>query len=415
MDVDRPNVKWPKSHFKHWTRHILQDYGALELADARASSLTNPIHPIYAHWNWSIFDSDDYYSIPPGRGAIPYANPLSGDDYQLLRPSLRLASNFLTEPSLLPYWHALLFADRVPLASKGVTNVRQGYVGGFASFTRTFDINTNSFALSTTELAKTQHALKALADSTYLVFDPKENPGDWGFTSRYFTKRVAPGFPGTACDININTLLLRALQSHHLTISERLRVQYFLALAVVHEVAHAAHMARTAMLGSPRPSGTYRNEQWVHEPFFERDILAECGHAWEQNVLNGSQVPFEGNPECRFGLQFEKWPGSQGVSPDIPTRRKPKGWSTIYALPMWFVQAMFTDKHWEDVRRYGAMQVRAPKGLGWRLFLEPGSAVDEDDEGISWDNSSRGRPVDENGVVWPVEEAGAPADPMDID
>ncbi|KAI9871570.1 MAG: hypothetical protein M1830_002735 [Pleopsidium flavum] len=415
MDLDPPTVKWPKTHFNHWTRQILQDHGALELADARPSSLANPIHPIYALHKWYIFDSDDYYSIPPGPSARPYSRPLRENEYRLLRPSLRLASHFLTEPSLLPYWHALLFADRVALNPKDVTNVRHGHAGGFASFTRTYDINANSFCLSITEIAKTQHALRALADSTYMLFDPKKDEGDWGFTTRYFMKQGASGFAGTASDTFINISLLRALQSCYLTVSERLRVQYFLGVALVHEFAHAVHMARTPMLGPPKRSGTYKDNQWVHEPFFESDIVAECGHAWEQCVLNGSQVPFENSAECRFALMFSKWPGVQRVSPDTPTRRMRKGWSTFYALPMEFVQAMLTEKHWQNVGRYGASEVRAPKRIGWRVFLKKEFVVDEDDEGISWDNSSRGRPVDESGVVWPLEGAGAQIDPMDVD
>lgn len=418
MDAKPPEVEWPQSIFKHWGKSILQEHGALELPDAQPSSLSNAIHPLFAAHNWTISDTDTYHSPPPSG---QFETSLKPDDYRLLRPSLRLASHFLADPSLLPFWHALLFGPRFALPTREIHHHSRDYKGGYASFTRNYNLYTNSYALSRAEVLSTHNALRSLADMTSIKFGPTQVKEAWATTRRVFNRAVSPGFRGTASSITIDMHLLRALRSRHLSISARLRVQYFLGVALVHELAHVGHNAHTAMLGRPKPDGTYDDSQWVYEAFFESDILAESGHAWEQNVLHGTQVPFYTNPECPFGLQFEKWPGLHEAPPSTPARRKRKRWTTVYALPMRFVQAAMTDGHWADVSRYGAGVVRAPKGLGWRLWLRRRLAVKDADEGISWDNSSRERIPDEDGVIWPVgdiedvEDGLGPLDPMEID
>ena len=423
--ASRKVEEWPPSIFRHWGEETLQNHGALELPDARPASLTNAIHPLFSASKWTVSDSDDYESPPPSGD---FDTRLNAEDYRLLKPSLRLGSQFLADPSLLPYWHALLFGPRIPLPAKEIKNGGRRYKAGYSSFTRTYNLYNDSYAISTAEVLDTHNALRALADMTSLKLGPSEEADVWATTRRIFTKPVPAPFPGTGSSITLNIRLLRSLRSAHLTASARLRVQYFLGIALVHELAHAAHNGHTAMRGRPKPDGSYAHSQWVHEAFFEHDSLAEAGHAWEQSVLNGTQIPFHMHPECPFGLQFEKWPGVQAVPPGIPTRRKRKRWTTVYALPMRFVQAAMTDRHWVEVERFGAEAVRAPKELGWRLWLRRRSAVvDDEDEGVSWDDSSRGRSADGDGVVWPVEEdedvdgdvdaedGMGPWDPMEID
>lgn len=407
MSAVPTEVEWPESIFEHWGQPILQHYGALELADAQPPSLSNAIHPLFTARKWTVSDNDEYESPPPAGAFGPSMNE---DDYRLLKPSCRLASHFLSHPSLLPYWHALLFSPRFPVPNREVINSGRGYSAGYASFTRNYNLYTNSYALSTAETRSTLHALVALADMTTLAFGPTEDDDTWAETRRIFNDAAAPAFAGTASSITLNIRLLHALRSTHLTVSERLRLHYFLGIALVHELGHAAHYAHTAMLGAPAADGSYAGSQRVHEAFFENDILAEAGHAWEQLVLNGSQIPFYSSPECKFGTQFEKWPGLQEVPLNMPARRKRKGWTTVYVLLMRFVQAAMTDGHWEEVRRCGAGVVRAPKGLGWRVWLRPRLVVQDGMEGVSWNNSSRGRSADEDGVVWPVEESDGSED-----
>lgn len=421
MDGNPPNVQWPKSIFKHWGKPILQEYGALELPDAQPSSLSNAIHPLFAAHKWTVYVGHDYMSHPPFG---EFDTSINRDDYHLLRPSLRLASQFLAEPALLPFWHALLFGPRFPIPTEDIQNAGRSYTGGYASFTRHYNPYKNSYAISTAEVRRTHNALRSLADMTTLELGPMQEADVWATTRRIFTQPASPHFPGTASIITINIHLLHALRSHHLTPSAQLRVQYFLGIALVHELAHAAHNAHTAMRGAPNLHGTYDHSQLVHEPFFETDILAEAGHAWEQSVLTGTQMPFYMHPECGFGLQFEKWPGLQSVPGNVPTRRKRKRWTTVYALPMRFVQAALTDGFWEGVGRYGAGEVRAPKEVGWRLWLSRREVGGEREEGGAWDGLSLGRSADTEEVSWPVgdvrnvngiEDIVGVLDPMEID
>jgi len=84
----------------------------------------------------------------------------------------------------------------------------------------------------------------------------------------------------------------------------------------------------------------------------------------------------------------------------IPLSRKPpKKWSTIYTIPMPFVQALFTQDFWNrQVRVFGVTALRFEKTLGLRLrnWDWVGSH-----DGFHTDDSSRDRWPDDEGIVRP--------------
>ena len=99
---------------------------------------------------------------------------------------------------------------------------------------------------------------------------------------------------------------------------------------------------------------------------------------------------------------MEKWPDLEDPPEgfELPVRAKAKRWSTIYFVPMSYIQRLFANEFWteEGIGRHGAGEVKPKKTLGWRRY-NTGDVVSDSDEGISWGNSSRGRVPDVDGVI----------------
>ena len=75
----------------------------------------------------------------------------------------------------------------------------------------------------------------------------------------------------------INSRMLVALRDPRLTVSEKLRVEFFLAMTLAHELAHVCCHAADKMLHPKLPSGEYESRSYPSEPFFEDDYQAETG------------------------------------------------------------------------------------------------------------------------------------------
>jgi hypothetical protein len=406
-----------------FTKAELQQLGMLELADANRASLTNAIHPIFLAPSW--------------------VNVRIAHHTQL-RPVLRLASQYITDPHLLPFWHAQLFGQRIEIPRSVVVGPIYGHT--LSIFQRDYDFVTQSYALSRLDLVRTREALVSLAG--FITFTINREPGTTGAvltTMRDFVSASPTSFPGTASLIEIDRKYLDAYARPDLTISQRLRLQFFLAVSLVHEVghrrtpsfvlgtccstglpddrrvafhtslgwqgvnrflqlSHAIEMAVTPMLPqSPNRHGptNWKDRHHPDEPFFERDRLAECGNAWENTVLGGLQNGF-GSTVIRYGLVTRKWPTitdpAQGF--ELPIRGKPKKWTSLYFVPMSHIQKLFTDQFWshEGIGRYGAGAVKSKRIYGWRAFNE-GEVTSDSDEGISWGDSSREREADPDGKI----------------
>lgn len=199
-----------------FTKAELQQLGMLELANAQRASLTNAIHPIFGQSSW--------------------VNVRVAHHIQL-RPVLRLASHFITDPQLLPYWHAQIFGQRFDIPRNIVVGPIYGHTLSF--FQRTYDINKHTFALNNLDLVRTRDAFVSLAG--VITFTINREPSQTGAvfsTLRDFDAASPTSFPGTASLIELDRKFLDAYARHDLTVSQRLRLQFFLATSLVHEVGH---------------------------------------------------------------------------------------------------------------------------------------------------------------------------------
>ena len=93
-------------------------------------TLDNDIHPIFAKSQWCILAKYCNVSRLPSRSP----STISDQEYDGLTPSLRLATLFLTTPSLMHYWHAVLvnvlqeiLSSDIPLDQRDM--VRRSVVG----------------------------------------------------------------------------------------------------------------------------------------------------------------------------------------------------------------------------------------------------------------------------------------------
>lgn len=192
----------------------LQQLGMLELPDAQRASLTNAIHPIFLPASW--------------------VNVRVAHITQL-RPVLRLASHYITDPHLMPFWHAQMFGPRIEIPREVVVGPIYGHT--LSIFQRSYDPVTRSYALSTTDLTRTRDALASLTG--FITFTINREPSMTGAvltTTRDFGSASPTSLPGTASLIEIDRKYLDAYARPDLTISQRLRLQFYLAVSLVHEV-----------------------------------------------------------------------------------------------------------------------------------------------------------------------------------
>ena len=199
-----------------FTKAELQQLGMLELPDAQRPNLTNALHPILLQANW--------------------VNVRVAHHIQL-RPVLRLASHLITDPHLLPFWHAQMFGQRIQIPRNVVVGPIHGHTLYY--FQRTYDIVTRSFALSKLDLVRTSEALVSLAGSITFTINRKPSSTGAGQTCmRDFDSASPTSFPGTASLIEIDRKYVDAYGRPDLTVSQRLRLQFWLAISLVHEVGH---------------------------------------------------------------------------------------------------------------------------------------------------------------------------------
>ncbi|KAI9718537.1 MAG: hypothetical protein M1812_003988 [Candelaria pacifica] len=350
----------------------MDDELALELPDADLGDLSNDFHPAIQR---KLFVN------------------ISDADYELISAPLRLVSRFLMEPTLIFYWYALIFGRRDKLS----TELEQKYGQPIYSFHCAPPSNPRG-GMSTHDIRATLEALMSLEESVEFHFTTISSDLTWGF-SQPISYDLQPllkyeGAPpqGDGVSVALNSKILAILRRNDISISQRLRVQYFLALGILHEFAHVVHIATTS---APKDKNGYEISPNL-EPFYEDDRQAECGYACSQALINGTVEAINDRLDCEHGLWIAKWPavwsrhesGVEGML--VPERRKPRKFCTSMVISMEHIQPLFTDQFWEhDVKRYGARELRITgkkKRLGYRF--PAGVDYDSNHDGIPSDDSS---------------------------
>ncbi|KAF1354830.1 hypothetical protein BDV97DRAFT_395239 [Delphinella strobiligena] len=220
------------------------------------------IHVVFSRNNW----------IDPTTNG-----PISATDYELISPVLRLASEFLDHPRIIPFFSGLL---RRPLLMFNHPKFSH-------PLTRFMTDSTMTDPDFLTQSTLTWKRLQTMHECIEFQFGGTQ-PGTHARTRSNGRNGLHPGTCGTRINIDMMYLdILRGRYNAHdcpwaqkLQVdlaSAILRTQLQLAIALTHEFSHALTLAYTEQ----RPSSTW------HDPFLANNRLSEVGWAYEQTIFSG--------------------------------------------------------------------------------------------------------------------------------
>ena len=341
-----------------YTAAELEKFQYSKLDSALPCNLNNSIHPIYAQSQWDCCPDEAY---------------------ELLTPSLRLATLMITSLNSLTFYDALLMRHRRLLHKDTARLGKNCYQ------LRPFDSEDRDYANSQI-LRDVSQDIAALAPHIRCKLIPNvaQESGFLAVTKRVLSVIVksASDWPvgtGSTIDVGMEFVTnLRRVRTQG-SICQLLRLQFCIAVTFAHELAHAVNHAVSLE---------------TYEPFFDDDRVAELGLAWEQTVFGGRVVPL-GDLDARNPLGLIKWPTAWPEEhPDLRLERGlPKKKSTVYFVPMTFIANVQRNAFWATTD--DGDRLRIPKRHGRQL---PGNGP-FDSTWVSEDSSEGRHPGGTQGRV----------------
>ena len=246
------------------------------------------VHPVFQRWNFK---------------------DISDHEILIIGPAIVLASNIITSPLALQFWHAFLFGRREMVADDA------GQL--FCSFHRV-----RAGELGDAEKSSIFQALEGLSRVVSIRF--ADMPYDGATCPMYTTAAGAAG------EINLNKAFLHdAIPSPQRSFTTHLQNYFRLAMTMVHELAHALSIAS---LGDGR------------EMFFEEQNICEMGHALEAWLVGGTISEDQAGRLVVNVLPTQQWFDTHPFG--VPLRAKPLQSSIFWYVSGEFVQALFTNDYW---------------------------------------------------------------------
>ncbi len=197
-------------------------------------------------------------------------------------------------------------------------------------------------------LRETRQALEDHAVSVRFTFSPGPIlEADYGYTTDFEDTYCGEDILLDGDDWLLETdavTLIRLRQSFLIfameeysssTLSQQLRFQFFLAILLVHEIAHSVYWLR---------SGPEEPHYAIDEP------CAELGASWERFMLGCKVQPINFNVGAESGLLAYRF----------ETHEEEVAGRLFYALPMDYISSFFSNKKWELVEEIGIGHFRAP-------------------------------------------------------
>ena len=390
----------PSSYSPSYTQHPTtgNPFYANDFHRLHHCELRNPIHPMFCPVNFP------------------------GQDYDLLKPVLRLATRLLTSQPLLPFWHALFFGNSFDLPE-----LSEQYDAEIGYYSRTQHVLSRKATIMTYEaledLAEIVRFYPRFPRAGHVEIEtecelcayckPRQATRNrlWYMPARY-------ELPGVGSVIHINPKMLEDLRDCRAGLAvhgckydvdvdktkrdsgngimlsleeewafmlspeevyEPASAQAMLfqwAVILVHEVAHAAHRAALS------PSAPY-------EYFFEDGVVAEAGHDWEawafggRVVVNRLSTTLDGRLTSAKFVLLLPWPWRLGMREwvqEAPCRvERPENFAEAGDEIAWrvgqeFIAKLFTDDFWDnEILERGREALWPEKELGgWYTELERG-------------------------------------------
>ena len=365
--------------FASYTLEELQRLDYWDYTGSLPNNLTYPIHPIFERSRWENCSDDVYYGITH---------------------IIRLASAMLESPASVAFHYALMSDPREYLQE---TSQRLGVP--------CYRFRHTNHDEATTRLYFDMMMLRIAPHIRFRWF-MKSDLGFAHLNAFGVTRRNlhSPTFlrgaqqSGNGSVIHINHEYIDNLSNGPKPLSQLLRYQFYMALTISHEIAHAVNNAVSVE---------------TYEPFYEDQRLTELGKAWEVEVLGGMPEMI-GETDARNPLASAKWPTyADKAAPQHGTleTRGPKRYTTWYFISMKWITDIQQQSFWDVAG--DTTKLRIPKKVGFQKKYR------NDDYDRDWnkEDSSEGRwPGDRQGRVTREEidenwedEVVAPKDFFDFD
>ncbi|KAK8207185.1 hypothetical protein IWZ01DRAFT_356185 [Phyllosticta capitalensis] len=347
--------------FQHITFDELRNSGYIDLtADSIDNSLQCPIHPAFAFDRWLNLDPADF---------------------QFLQHALHLASQLLIAPTFLPFWWALR-NNRRWIRNDLLINSYGRRAERFDPPTMPLDDQRRMSVLRDLDILGRVHTWSfeklSYADATThhrnwqgLPHSPFTHGSHTDISDEYIKILRQQGFVELAPG-RIN------MPSSPPTKASYLRTSFHFAKTLVHELCHAFNWATIDY----NPTSPHPEVSIKVEPFFMDQVRCEVGRAWESFVFGGYIDGIGDGLHMQYGMFVAKWPNCHTDEGEerAPSRR---AFRSQYAIPMAFIQDLWTWQFWTRVDMHGGGECWPNKSHGGKLLglRKPTTTIfDEDTE-----------------------------------
>ena len=293
-------------------------------ASVLASDLDNPIHPLFRNSNFEYgneFDSGDFI-------------------YEKMKQALRLASMFLQRDAVLE-WFVVPLLGRPLQSLRADGKTKQTYLSNplanKSESQRSDLIN---------EVRKALHCLSKCITFRFLENDPESKV----YARTVVDKELPPHEHTSACTklftskhavrIEIRPQYMRMLLNEYDESSrcKQFRLDFNLAISIVHEICHAVGVMRRGNLS---------------EPYLRCDHpKAEFGQAWENSMFGAVMNPFDQDSDA-IGFVMRRIWSDNAVA-------KAAGGKEWTAVPMSYIAQWFRKDTWDVIAERGPAAIPPP-------------------------------------------------------
>jgi hypothetical protein len=248
--------------------------------------------------------------------------------YNVLKPALRLATQFLTSRATAHFWQTLVFGKREPCEE---TSKLYGQP--------CFRIREN-VEWSEERQATFKNFLNNQTDTVHFYFHHDPLPPETAYASMGLVKDYKNGLMRKLND-KCHTSRI-CLHSDFYTTAKKLsllqypepamvlRFNLFLAICLTHEISHFCEV-----------SGPHHDHPLLSEPevFFGDNKWTESGIAFEIKIFGGRIHPLSSRIDCSFGLACLDYPLKELYDKDD---------NILYALPMDYILKLQQKETWDQ-------------------------------------------------------------------
>ena len=298
----------------------LKENGFMEASQISLNNLSYPVHHIFTNWI-----------------------NLSEDDVAFLRPTLHLASALFDSPASISFIHAIMYGRREKTTRRAPTG---GELFELHKGPPVSDLVRHQVELGLRDLRRSiawevndpeeGDAAQEIPARTHVLLDKKVM--FWGAFSEMRGGFASEIVISKKVFNPIRKVIMDALNGNIEEFHRLLRLQFFMARLMCHELCHA--------INNGVARGNYESE-----PHYMNDNINELGSVWENEVFGGRIMA---NPlsEGREPFRVVKWPTERVpeiMEHGLVVRRNPKGSSTYYYISMDWIANIQKQENWNEV------------------------------------------------------------------